>query len=175
MKKLIYASFLALTFLSCSQADETNTKISEESVSNTLKLSGTNTPSLHERRQPGAINVGIFEVTIHRASRGCTSGFGFCSFEWFPSPIEWPGLPPIDKNGQEFVWVYEYNGEYGFELYATEPISKEVDITTLTLTVDADVTAVGPMKKEFTIRKGQYLFDPTIGAYGGYDIVLTAN
>lgn len=129
--------------------------------------------------EPRTVNIGIFEVTIHRASKSCTSGFGFCNFEWFPGEPDIPPfkMPDIPKEQDEYlgrrtVVVFKNIGEenYYFDVYATEYIEEEFP----DLIVDDNLIAIqqGEMDSNLTIRAGVYSFDRNIGEFGGYRIPL---
>ncbi len=79
MKKIIFVTavvlFAILCFSSCDKYNKTDT-------------------DFIYKEAPKPINVGIFRVTLHRATNdrprdhkkcGCMECFGFCDFEWFPN------------------------------------------------------------------------------------------
>ena len=170
MRKIMFIFAMSLMTVACSDRNE-------DVIS--AKESNNNVENLNYARPPGSVNIGIFEVTIHRASKGCTSGFGFCKFTWFPpsSPkipkFEMPDIPPSEDvtEGRRTVDVYQNEeGVYFFDVYATESLGENVD----DLIVDYDLIAVkeGEMTEDLTITAGAYSFDSTLGEYGGYRIIL---
>ncbi len=164
MKKLFLVA-ASIAIISCSDRAE---YVSQEN--SVLKVN----PTKVERRKPGYIFIGIFEVTIHRASRNCTSGFGFCDFEWFPD-INPPVIPPFtfpdlgDVGGRRTVDVHkDGNGRYFFDVDATTAVEEAPD-----LIVDQDIMAKKEGEITLIIKAGSYSFDPSIDEFGAYRIYLS--
>lgn len=111
------------------------------------------------------VNIIIFSVKLHRSSRGCLYGFGFCKFKWFP------GFRALDDKEIIVGISDDCNDNCYFDLLI-EDYPEDMPLNLMNLNVDEDLTAFAfdDLEKPYTIKKGVYNIDLTLGSKGGYRI-----
>ncbi|MBF1602195.1 MAG: hypothetical protein HXO29_08125 [Prevotella sp.] len=142
-----------------------NGKDAEESIINDNSVKTTN----------AGVNIGIFSVRIARPSTDCVYGFGFCDFVWFP------------KQNNEVDFRNNHLYDNSFEVKCDSEGNKFVDMELLEVPKNIDISKLQPLvvedslesirtidgkEKEVVVPMGTYVFDRTIGKYGGYRIPL---
>lgn len=113
----------------------------------------------------------ICEFEIGRPKRRCT-GFGICEFKLFPKQnviagkyddlIQYGGVVETDVNGQKYlkVLVSEDVSEYQRQSLPTLKIDDNLENTDINDVEDGS----------YTLKKGNYNFDASLGEHGGYKI-----
>jgi len=142
-----------------------NSKDAEVSAINDNSVEATN----------AGVNIAIFSVRIARPSTNCRHGFGFCDFVWFP------------KKNNEVDFRNNHLYDNSFDVKCDSEGNKFVDMELLEVPKNLDISKLQPLvvedslesirtingkEKEVVVPMGTYVFDRTIGKYGGYRIPL---
>ena len=190
--KRFYFAITLLSLASCQQEDiATNGMYSDDFMSklkfNTINVSKTRASDNSKDAEVSAINdnsveatnagvnIAIFSVRIARPSTNCRHGFGFCDFVWFP------------KKNNEVDFRNNHLYDNSFDVKCDSEGNKFVDMELLEVPKNLDISKLQPLvvedslesirtingkEKEVVVPMGTYVFDRTIGKYGGYRIPL---
>ena len=119
------------------------------------------------------LNIIIFRVQLHRASRDCLRGFGFCDFEWFPDFKQKSGDSDFQVTGRSILAKKQNNQTESYiEIHLANQIPAELSDSDLELIIEESLSTTIEDNNIITIESGIYNVDRTLGEYGGYRIIL---
>ena len=171
MKKIISSlSLIALcTIGSCTSSnDDIKTPVDEFTIASRLKFVNINDRIAKFKDSKARITIVTWDEW-GRASKQC-HGWGLCNANW------WPLVEGTPANG-ETATLLEKNvstNRYYIDLLLAQPVPSDISVEELTFKIDQDfvLDIDQEIGKDLTFNQGNYVFESSLGDYGGYRIYL---
>ncbi|MEN2400945.1 hypothetical protein GKZ90_0014260 [Flavobacterium sp. MC2016-06] len=184
---------VTISFISCSK-DTDSSSIDENSIAGKLKFLNANdriSTNATGKKAEGDIIIVQWDEW-GRASKNC-GGWGLCNAEWFPiealPPLE--EIPPIDEipqlegkssktnilsstGGSTILEFDSKINKYYIDILLAESAPTDISASSLTFKIDKDfpLDLKSKIGKDLVFHNGSYLFDKSLGNFGGYRIYL---
>lgn len=187
MKKLIIVFMLAIGLFStysCSKDEVISQEVDPEDMARKLKfqsissqlaadsVNGTHSIESMSTRG-GSVDILIFSFRIAREKYDCKKGFGICDFKW-----GWENISSANNSIDDKYVVSSYlrstpTGKYYVSLPIDQKLSSEEIQAMPALVVDElleRMEMINSEKKQITIEKGNYQYNPSVGENGGFNV-----
>ena len=110
----------------------------------------------------------IADFDLGRESQDCISGFGVCNWDWFPG---WDKVNHPPTNGHiQVPLLWDDTLQKHYVEFLIDPASSPAQSI---FYLDNDLTNTIKIDKDsetIIFPKGKYLFNPSLGRYGGYRV-----
>lgn len=164
-----------LTVTSCSEDNEAVNSYDENAIVKQLSFVDVNTRIANKQRKGTQSRVKIVVVRWDewgRASKRCR-GWGLCNADWFPGNklVQKSTLPNGNATLLEFD---DSSNKYYIDILLAETPPAEIPTDALTLKIDKnfELNVEDDISQNLTFNQGDYIYNNSLGEFGGYRIYL---
>lgn len=184
MKKSLLPVYLAVVmligavcFVACSKEEGDSPSIDENTIVKKIKIVDLKSRIEAEKKLQNKVGdsaVADFWIVTWsewgRASRNC-DGWGLCNANWFPG--EEARLSSDNEKGSLLKFDNEKE-KYYLDILLAEKVPSDISSYALTFKIDSDfeLNAKKIIGQDLTFKKGNYIFNSSLGDFGGYRIYL---